>query len=59
MIPSDLWFRANGRFLAILMIVFWTWCSFLANNFWVRLHPVILHSVAELDGIRWVELVGF
>lgn len=41
------------------MIVFWTWCSFLANNFWVRLHPVILHSVAELDGIRWIELVGF
>lgn len=36
LVPGDLWFRANGRFLAILMIGFWTWCSFLASNYWVR-----------------------
>jgi len=37
LVPSNLWLRANGRFLAILMIVFWTWCSFLSNNLWVQL----------------------
>jgi len=37
LIPSNLWFRAHGRFLAILIIVFWGWCSFLANGFWVQL----------------------
>ena len=41
LIPGDLWFRANGRFLAILIIVLWTWCSFLPNSFWVRRPPVI------------------
>ncbi|KAF9649381.1 MFS general substrate transporter [Thelephora ganbajun] len=47
LIPGDLWLRANGRFLAILMIVFWTWCSFLSNNFWLfyqnylRLSPIL------------------
>jgi len=36
-VHGSLWFRANGRFLAILMVVFWTWSSFLSNNFWVQL----------------------
>ena len=42
LIPGDLWLRSNGRFLAILMIVFWTWCSFLSNSFWVREPPPLL-----------------
>lgn len=58
LIPSDLWLRANGRFLAILMIVLWTWCSFLSNNFWVRVVPAaILHSATEYVGSNY-GLVG-
>ena len=57
LIPGDLWLRANGRFLAILMIVFWTWSSFLSNNFCVRsppFSPAILHS--DGTSMRWIEL---
>ena len=59
LIPGDLWFRANGRFLAILMIVLWTWCSFISNNFWVRTPPVILFiPPTERGTARWIELCG-
>lgn len=44
LIPGNLWLRSNGRLLAILMIVFLTWCSFLSNNIWVRGPPPLLHS---------------
>ena len=57
LIPGNLWFRAHGRFIAILLIVFLTWCSFLANNFWVRgvplsffILPLILNLVCGRIG---------
>ena len=58
LIPGGLWLRANGRFLAILMIVFWTWCSFLSNNFWVRVFPPCnsFNSATELARPTYVGL---
>jgi len=37
LIRNELWARANWRFTAIQLVVFFTWCSFLGNNFWVQL----------------------
>lgn len=42
LVRNELWSRAQGRFIAIQFIVFFTWCSFLSNNFWVRVCCVFL-----------------
>ncbi|KAL4260570.1 Major facilitator superfamily (MFS) profile domain-containing protein [Pleurotus pulmonarius] len=34
----SLWYRANGRFAAIMAIAFLTWCCFLGSNFWIQLY---------------------
>jgi len=55
LVPGDLWLRGNGRFLAILMVGFWTWSSFLSNNYWVRAPPpLILH----FQRLNWMPCVG-
>jgi hypothetical protein len=36
LVRNEIWFRASGRFTSIQLIVLFTWCSFLSNNFWVR-----------------------
>lgn len=32
----SLWTRGNGKFAAMMVIVLFTWCSFLAWNFWAQ-----------------------
>ena len=49
LVPSNLWLRAHGRFFAILMVVFWTWSSFLSNNFWVRGPPLLSFILLRLN----------
>lgn len=58
LVPSSLWFRSNGRFLAILMVVLWTWSSFLANNLWVRGLPPC-PSFLRLNWMPCIGLWGF
>lgn len=42
----SLWYRANGRFAAIMAIAFLTWCCFLGSNFWIQVRD--LRSAARL-----------
>lgn len=34
----SLWTRARGRFAVMMVIVLFTWCSFLSWNFWVQVY---------------------